>query len=85
MSYLSRPYYKVLNEDANFLPFFVIFFIDPMHGHKSENKWLGPCSLYQNCIKNSNLKVYLLYKVPDMFKFNILSKFVAFFSYFKYI
>ena len=50
-----------------------------MHGHKSENKWLGPCYLYQNYMKNSNLKVYLLYKVPDMFKFNILSNFVALF------
>ena len=29
MSYLSRPYYKVLNEDAIFLPFLSFFLLTP--------------------------------------------------------
>ena len=51
-----------------------------IHGHNSENNWLEPSPLYQNCMKNSNLKLNVRYEVHNKVKFNIFEDFLALFS-----
>ena len=82
MSYLSRAYYKVFAWRCHFLTFFVIFLMSLIHGHNSENNWLGPCPLNQNCMINSNLKLVVRYEVHNNVKSNIFNDFAALFSLF---
>ena len=84
MSYWSRAYYTVFAWWCHFCTFFVTFFISPIHGHKSENNWLSPYPLYQNCMKNSNLKLNVRYEVHDKVKFNIFEDFFSTFFTFSH-
>ena len=81
MSHLSRAYYKVFALGCHFPTFFVTFLISLIHGHYSENNWLGPSPLYQICMKNSNLKLNVRYEVHNNVKTNIFNDFGAVFSH----
>ena len=72
-----------MNEDSIFLPFFVNSLISIIYGHKSKYNWLGHCPLYQNCMKNSNLKSNLRYKMHNFFKFYLFDDFGSLFFLFQ--
>ena len=59
---------------------FATFLISFIHGHNSENNWLGPYPVNQNCIKNSNLKLNVRYEVHNNVKSKIFDDFGALFS-----
>ena len=55
--------------------FFVLSLICLIHGQKYEYNWLGHRPPYQNCMKNSNLKLNVRYEVHNNVKSNIFDDF----------
>ena len=53
-----------------------------MHGHNSEYYGLGHWPLCQNCVKNSNLILKLMYQVHSIFELDIFDSFGALFFLF---